>query len=100
MVNINNSCSSYYTIQDICQSYAIDKNKLLEYLRQKDILHSQRYVIIANQKRKNNNYNLPKQGYDNLFKIKKQRGKNGFINYKLLFTEQGKSFVGQVISMF
>lgn len=98
MSDNSNRCSRYYTVTDICQLYSIDKNNLLKYLRQQNILYGNRYINVCGKKKKNIKYNLPKKEYSNLFMIKKQKGKNGFINYKLTFTEMGKSFVGQVIS--
>lgn len=98
MLKNNNNCSNIYTVDEICSLYCINKDNLFRYLRQINILHSDRYLDVCGKKRKNLNYNLPKKDYNHMFKIKRQKGKNGFVNYKLMLTEQGKTFVRDVKS--
>ena len=88
-----------YSILDVCNFYSLPKEKILKYLRQERILYDNRYIVINGVKKTNRNYNMPKKEYNHLFKKVEQRGKNGYKNYKLGFTEKGKIFIGQALSM-
>lgn len=96
---LNNGIDCSYSVEDICKIYSLDKNKLLKYLRENNIIHSQRKIEINGTIKNNRNYNLPKKEYNHLFNLVKQKGKNGFINYKLNFTGKGKSFIEQAVSL-
>lgn len=91
--------NNIYSVLDICNIYSLSKKKLLNYLKQEKFLYDNKYIIINGIRKINKNYNMPKEEYNHLFKKIKQKGKNGYLNYKLGFTEKGKDFVGRALSM-
>ena len=86
----------YYTLEEVCDLYSLNKLDLLKFMRNKKILHSERFIFVQERKKKNIYYNLPTNDYIHLFKIKMQRGKNGVINRKILFSDKGLDFIGKI----
>ena len=43
----------YYTLEEVCDLYSLNKLDLLKFMRNNKILHSERFIFVQERKKKN-----------------------------------------------